>query len=57
MRGLFSGILMVGVAIALIMAASNALEQYALLQHQAVRAPPSGPETMARQSTVAPWGR
>jgi hypothetical protein len=56
MRGLCSGILIVGVAIALIMAASNALEQYALLQRQAVKAP-SGPETMARQSTVAPWAR
>jgi hypothetical protein len=56
MRGLFSGILMVGIAVALIMAASNALEQYALLQQQAVKAP-SGPEAIARQSTVAPWAR
>jgi hypothetical protein len=57
MRGLFSGILMVGIAVALILVASNAFEQYAQLPRQAVKAP-SEPEATTRQSrAVAPWVR
>jgi hypothetical protein len=55
MRGWFSGILMVSVAIAVVAAAANALEYYALLQRNAAKATTGPvPEAVARQSTVAP---